>query len=125
MQRRTVRMYKRVYDEVAEDTSVKIRANEVRALDHAIRLMRAAQVAGHGSREAIEAMFFVSRLWGVLLEDLASDDNGLPEELRARIISIGIWALKFVEEFRRGTKQNFQPLIDVSGILLQGLSTST
>ncbi len=117
-------MYKRVYDEIAVETSEKIRADEVRALDHSIRLMTAAQAKGAGTREAVEAMFFVSRLWGVLLEDLASDDNGLPAELRAKIISIGIWALKYTEEFRRGLKKDFQPLIEISGIILKGLSVA-
>jgi flagellar protein FlaF len=88
-------MYKRIYDEIAVETSAKIRADEVRALDHSITLMTVAQTKGAGTREAVEAMFFVSRLWGVLLEDLSSDDNGLPNELRAKIISIGIWALKY------------------------------
>jgi len=117
-------MYKRVYEEVAEETSQKIRANEVRALDHSILLMTNAQGHGAGARESIEAMFFVSRLWGVLLEDLASNDNGLPDELRAKIISIGIWALKYTEEFRRGTKKDFKPLIDISAIILRGLSVA-
>ncbi len=117
-------MYKRIYDEVAVETSARIRADEVRALDHSITLMTVAQTKGAGTREAVEAMFFVSRLWGVLLEDLSSDDNGLPSELRAKIISIGIWALKYTEEFRRGLKKDFQPLIEISGIILKGLSVA-
>ena len=117
-------MYKRVYEEVAEETSERIRADEVRALDHSIKLMTAAQSKGAGTRESVEAMFFVSRLWGVLLQDLASNDNGLPAELRAKIISIGIWALKYTEEFRRGLKKDFQPLIEISSIILQGLSAT-
>jgi flagellar biosynthesis activator protein FlaF len=117
-------MFKRIYEEVAEETSEKIRSNEVRALNHSIQLMDKAQKGGPGSRDSIEAMFFVSRLWSVLLEDLASSDNALPDELRAKIISIGIWALKYVEEFRRGLKKDFQPLIDVSAIILKGLSVA-
>jgi flagellar protein FlaF len=117
-------MYKRVYDEIAEETSEKIRADEVMALDHSIKLMTVAQAKGAGTREAVEALFFVSRLWGVFLEDLASDENGLPSELRAKIISIGIWALKYAEDFRRGLKKDFQPLIEISGIILKGLSVA-
>jgi flagellar biosynthesis activator protein FlaF len=117
-------MYKRVYDEVGDETSEKIRSNEVRALSHSIQLMTKGQKSGVGTRDSIEAMFFVSRLWGVLLEDLASPDNALPDELRAKIISIGIWALKYVEDFRRGHKKDFQPLIDVSSTILKGLSVS-
>jgi flagellar biosynthesis activator protein FlaF len=114
-------MYKRIYDEIAEDTSQRIRNNEVHALNHSIALMSKAKSAGDGTRESIEAVFFVSRLWGVLLEDLASKENSLPTELKAKIISIGIWILKYVESVRLGKKKDFQPLIDVSQIILTGL----
>jgi flagellar biosynthesis activator protein FlaF len=118
-------MYKRIYDEIAEDTSQKIRYNEVHALNHSIDLMVKAKAAGNGTRESIEAVFFASRLWGVLLEDLASAENGLPTELKAKIISIGIWILKYVESLRLGKKKDFQPLIDVSQIILAGLQAKS
>jgi flagellar biosynthesis activator protein FlaF len=114
-------MYKRIYEEIAENTSQKIRNNEVHALNHSIDLMVKADSAGSGTRESIEAVFFVSRLWGVLLEDLASIENSLPIELKAKIISIGIWVLKYVESLRLGKKKDFQPLIDISQIILAGL----
>ncbi len=117
-------MYKKLYDEVAGETSTKIRQNEVSALDHSIKLMRVAESKGSGTRESVEAMFFVSRLWGVFLEDLASAENLLPQELKAKIISIGIWALKYVEAVRQGKRKGFQPLIEVSEIILKGLRSA-
>jgi len=116
-------MYKKLYDEVAGETSSRIRQNEVSALNHSIKLMREAEKAGVNSKESIEAMFFVSRLWGVFLEDLASAENLLPTELKAKIISIGIWALNYCESVRQGAKKNFQPLIEVSEIIAKGLQT--
>lgn len=114
-------MYKKLYDEVASETSSRIRQNEVSALNHSIKLMREAEKLGISSRESIEAMFFVSRLWGVFLEDLASAENLLPNELKAKIISIGIWALNYCESVRQGAKKNFEPLIEVSEIIAKGL----
>lgn len=114
-------MYKRIYDEIAEETSENIRRNEIQALAHAVHLMRKAQASGIETRDAVEAIFFVSRLWTVFLEDLVSDGNRLPKELKAKVISIGIWALKYVEELRQRRKRDFQPLIDVSQTILTGL----
>lgn len=34
------------------------------------------------------------RLWSILIADLVSPGNQLPEELRGRLISLGIWAQK-------------------------------
>lgn len=114
-------MYQQHYDEVAEESSEKIRANERRALRHSISLLTKAKLSGPGSRDTIEAIFFLSRLWGVLLEDLASDDNALPGELRAKLISIGIWVLRHAEGIRRGSETDVQPLIDVSESIYAGL----
>ena len=114
-------MYKRIYDEIAEDTSDSIRRNEVQAIAHSIQLMNTAQKCGIETKEAIEAMFFASRLWTVFLEDLVSEGSRLPKELKGKIISIGIWALKYLEALRHREKRDFQPLIDVSQTILNGL----
>ena len=45
-------------------------------------------------REAIEALFFVNRVWVRFIEDLGSPENELEQELRANLISIGIWVLR-------------------------------
>ena len=83
-------MYMKLYEQVAEDTSERVRNNEVRAIEHSIELMKKARAVKMSPREVIEAVFFVNRLWAVMLEDLASRENALPEELRAKLISIGI-----------------------------------
>lgn len=117
-------MFKRIYDEIAEETSENIRRNEVQALAHSVDLLRKAQVSGLETKDAVEAIFFVGRLWAVFLEDLVSEGNLLPKELKAKIISIGIWALKYVEALRQRQKKDFQPLIDVSQTILNGLRTT-
>ncbi len=118
-------MYKRIYDEVAEETSDSIRRNEVSAMAHSIKLMTIAQTSGIETKEAIEAMFFTSRLWTVFLEDLVLESNRLPKELKAKIISIGIWALKYLEALRHRQKKDFKPLIEVSQTILNGLQART
>lgn len=114
-------MYQRLYEEIAEEASDRIREDERRAFRHCIGLMAAAQKAGVGSRESVEAIFFLTRLWSVLMEDLAHPENALPVELKARLISIGIWMLKNAENIRMGQGKDFRPLIDVSESIYDGL----
>lgn len=114
-------MYQQLYDEVAQEASHRIRQDEQRAFRHSIGLMEKARKAGQNSRESVEAIFFLNRLWGVLLEDLSSRQNELPEDLRAKLISIGIWILRYAEDIRRGKKSDFLPLIEVSECICKGL----
>ncbi|MFT3672946.1 flagellar biosynthesis regulator FlaF [Aestuariivirga sp.] len=114
-------MYQQLYEEVAQEASHRIRQDEQRAFRHSIGLMEKARKAGANSREAVEAIFFLNRLWGVLLEDLSRRDNELPDDLRAKLISIGIWILRYAEELRQGKKSDFLPIIEVSECISKGL----
>jgi flagellar biosynthesis activator protein FlaF len=118
-------MYQQLYDEIAQDTSSQIRKNEVRAFSHSIDLLKKAKVAGNSSRESVEALFFLNRLWACLLEDLSSAGNGLPAELRGKLISIGIWVLKRAEAIRQGEHNDFQSLIDISQHIYAGLQDTS
>ncbi|MBL8790402.1 MAG: flagellar biosynthesis regulator FlaF [Rhizobiales bacterium] len=114
-------MYQALYEEVAQEASHRIRQDEQRAFRHSIGLMEKARRSGINSRESVEAIFFINRLWGVLLEDLSRRDNELPDDLRAKLISIGIWILRYAEEIRQGKKSDFLPLIEVSECISKGL----
>jgi flagellar protein FlaF len=114
-------MYQAGYAEVLDDDTATARSQERRAFDHAIELLRAAELRGRRSREAIEALLFVTRLWNVMLEDLASPENGLAPELRANLISIGIWVLKEAERIRREESDNFAGVIEICDSIRKGL----
>jgi flagellar protein FlaF len=114
-------MYHAIYEEMATDTTATIRENEQLAFERSIELLQRAQARGRGSRESVEALLFLSRLWGVLIEDLAGPGNGLPEDLRARLISIGIWMLRRAEDIRQGRVEDFTALIDISRSISDGL----
>lgn len=114
-------MYQAGYAEVLEDASSVARSYERQALERAIELLRVAEKCGRRSREAIEALLFVSRLWNILLQDLASPENALPVELRANLISIGIWVLKEAERIRREESDNFAGLIQICDSIRGGL----
>ena len=114
-------MYQYSYAEMVEDTAGDCRAREREAFDHAISLLKLAQEKGRDSRECIEALLFLSRLWSVLLHDLSHPENGLPDALRANLISIGLWVMKEADAVRLGQSENFQGLIEINSILRDGL----
>lgn len=114
-------MYQSLYSEMAAETTANIRDNERQAFEQSIALLKSAQMRGRGSRESVEALLYLSRLWSILLEDLVNPENGLPEELRASLISIGIWMLRRAEDIRLGKQEDFQALIEVSESICKGL----
>lgn len=115
-------MYQAGYAEVLDDAGAVARSHERRALDRAIELLSAAEERGHRSREAIEALLFTERLWNALVRDLGSPENGLPRELRASLISIGLWVLKEVQRIRRGDAEEFAGLIRICTDIRGGLA---
>lgn len=114
-------MYKFSYEDVLGEQLDEARQRERKAFEHSIELMRKAEAAGISSFEAVEAITFGARLWTVMLEDLASPDNDLPDQLKSQIISIGIWMLKELEKLRRQEVTTFSGLIVVSEAFCEGL----
>ncbi len=115
-------MYHSSYITVAEDSSAVARANEWRALDQAVTLLEKARPTGSASRETIEAATYLRDLWAILIEDLASAENRLPEALRASLISIGIFALKQGDRLRLGQSDDFDSVIDVNKMIRDSLA---
>lgn len=114
-------MYKFSYEDVLEDLPQEARDRERRALDYSIELLKAAEESGVNSVEAAKALAFANKLWTILIEDLASPENDLPKELRAQIISIGIWILKEAERIRSGEVHSFSGIVSVSEAICEGL----
>jgi flagellar protein FlaF len=114
-------MYRFSYAEVLEETPQTARERERLALQHSIDLLRSAVQSGPTSREAVDALYFLRRLWTFFIEDLAKPENDLPQQLRADLISVGLWILKEAEEVRLGNSTNFKGLIEVSQLISDGL----
>ena len=114
-------MYQFSYDEIVEDCQAEARLREGQALDKAISLLEVASAAGVGSREAIDALFFLRRLWTIFLDDVVEPGNGLPEALKSQLISIGFWMLREIEEIRAGRSTDFTGVIEINAIIREGL----
>jgi flagellar biosynthesis activator protein FlaF len=115
-------MYKSSYSEVLETAAQTVRSNERAAILHSIRLLELAEQAGVDSREAIEALSFLRRLWEFFLVHLASEESRLPEKLRADLISIGMSLLREADRVNRGEVREFGALKEISQIIADGLS---
>ncbi|HVJ78984.1 MAG TPA: flagellar biosynthesis regulator FlaF [Hyphomicrobium sp.] len=114
-------MYKFSYEETLSESGGRKRENERLAIEQSIAMLKSAQKAGPSSREAVDAICFLNRLWSFLLEDLVKPENALPDDIRAKLISIGIWMLKEAESISNGRSRNFNGLIDVSNVIAEGL----
>jgi flagellar protein FlaF len=114
-------MHRFSYAEILDDTPHTARERESMAIQHSIDMLKAAEEQGPASREAIEALHFTRKLWAFFIEDLAKPDNGLPRQLRADLISIGLWIMREVEEIRLGNSSNFRGLKEVSELISGGL----
>jgi len=74
-----------------------------------------------GGRVLIDACFLNSQLWSALAIDLALPDNGLPDELKARLISLALWVQRYTPQAMQGSVPP-DPLISVNRNILDGLS---
>ena len=114
-------MYQFSYADIQTDSVADARDRERQLLNRSIALLDEARQAGADSLKAIEALHFMNRLWTTFVEDLGNVENALPKELRANLISIGLWLLREAEEVRQGRSQNFEGLIEVSQIIRDGI----
>jgi flagellar protein FlaF len=114
-------MYEFAYNEVIEDSHQSMRARERQAMDRVIAMLRGAQEKGPRSRERVEALFYLRRLWAIFLTDLNDPNNELPAQLRAGIISIGIWMNKEIDRVRSGQTNDLTPMIEINTLIRDGL----
>lgn len=114
-------MYQFSYADIQTDSVADAKDRERQLLSRSIDMLTRASAAGTQSMEAIEAIHFMNRVWTSFVEDLGSADNALPRELRANLISIGLWILREGEEVRQGRSENFEGLIEVSQIIRDGI----
>ncbi len=114
-------MYQYSYAEVLEDDQTAARRTEAQALDRAVTLLMAADAVPHPSRQGVDALYVTCQLWMALITELAAPDNALPNQIRANLISIGIWVLKEADAIRLGSSTNYAGIADICAIIRDGL----
>lgn len=83
-------------------------------------LMEAAELDRSEVSRRMDALDWNRRLWSVLGTDCALPGNGLPETLRAQIVSLSIWVNRHTSAVMRG-QEEITPLIEVNRLIMQGL----
>jgi len=115
-------MYNKFYESISRDHPVNYRKAERDALINAIKQLQAGIEIGPNSVETIKACALMQKLWSIILSDVINDGNKLPIELRASIISIGIWIQKELISITEGKSNNFTGIIEINQIIADGLA---
>jgi flagellar protein FlaF len=115
-------MYQFSYNEVVEESPGAMRTRERQAMGRVIDMLRVAQEKGPGSLELVQALYYLRRLWSIFMDDLKNPDNELPDQLRAGLVSIGIWVNKEIDRLRDAQHMDLTPLIEINEIICNGLN---
>lgn len=102
------------YDAEIEDSGREARSREQRALNHGIVLLQKMQAGELTLAEQTDAFLYIRDLWAFFVQDLSNPRNGLPEQLRAQLISIGLWIVKEAERNREAQLSDVDDLVAVN-----------
>ena len=98
------------------------RSTEYRLFAQVTRaLMEASQADKLEIARRAEALDWNRRMWSNFALDCSSEENQLPEQLRASIISLSLFVSKHTSVVMRG-EDDFETLIDINRTIMQGLS---
>ncbi len=114
-------MYRERYSEIAADDQHDARQREYEALDRVVAMLEHAAAAGAGSDELEKALGRMEALWSIFLDDLCDPFNGLPEDLRGRLISIGLWIIRRATEMRAQGDSDISGLVAINASVRDGL----
>jgi len=94
---------------------------EYRAFGQATALLMRAKEEGRANLGGLAVALAENRqLWTVMMSDCAIDTNELPQQLRAAIVSLGLWVIRYSGQVLRGEAE-IDPLIDVNRDVMEGL----
>ena len=98
------------------------RSTEYRLMGQVTRaLMEIKELKSGEIRKRAEALDWNRRVWAAFAADCASDDNRLPESLRASIISLAIFISNETRQAMRGGG-DIDTLIEINRMIMQGLA---
>jgi flagellar biosynthesis activator protein FlaF len=109
------------YEAVAEDSGREARIRERQALSLGIDRLERLQKGLFSGEDSIESLLYIRRLWTIFIEDLAHPENGLPDKLRADIISIGLWIVREADRLREERSNNVVQLIEINRLIRDSL----
>jgi flagellar protein FlaF len=119
--RRVVLMTFEAYESVVDESGYEARGRERQALSLGIDRLERLQKGRFSLEDQVQSLLYVRRLWTIFIEDLAHPENGLPEKLRADIISIGLWVVKESDRLREERSNDFVQLIEINRMIRDAL----
>jgi flagellar protein FlaF len=110
------------YDAMIEDSGREARGREQQALNHGIGLLKQLQGGDLAPPDDAEALLYIRRLWTFFVQDLSSPRNGLPEKLRADLISIGLWVIREADRIRQDKATDIDELLAINTVIRDALA---
>lgn len=114
-------MFTQAYQEAAEDEQQSARDGEREIIERTIQQMIQSDLDPQNSNIRVSALHFTLQVWTYFLNDLASPENLTPKELKASLISIGIFIMRHLENMRQDPSLKFKPIREISETIREGL----
>jgi flagellar biosynthesis activator protein FlaF len=97
------------------------RDQEYRLFGQVTRALVEADAAGRDAiSQRIDALDWNRRMWTALATDCSFSENGLPQSLRAQIISLSLFVSRYSSDVMRDGA-DMAPLIDINKMIMEGL----
>lgn len=84
-------------------------------------LMEAQKLPTTEAAKRMDALDWNRRVWSFMAGDCMGNDNSLPEQLRASIISLSLWVGRYSSDVMQ-RQADIEPLIDINRTIMQGLA---
>ncbi len=114
-------MFNLAYSESMEDEQQSARDSEREVIQRSTEMMQESDENPHDAQSRVRAIHFTSQIWSYFLNDLVSVENQTADELKASLMSLGIFILKHLESMRKDPSLNFEPVTEISKTIQQGL----
>jgi flagellar protein FlaF len=97
------------------------RDTEFRLFAQVTRALQDVESEPRGSQKLVEAVDWNRRLWSALASDCSDQNNALPAQLRAQIISLSLWVGRYSSQVIRN-RATVEPLVEINRTIMQGLA---
>ncbi|SRR5579862_7101200 len=111
----TLQAYKNT-QRITEDS----RTTEYRLFGQVTGALIDAQRNRQSGSPLVEAVDWNKKLWRTLAADCMDERNQLPQDVRAKIVSLSLWIAKYSRSVTRDGA-SLDPLIQVNRTIMQGL----
>jgi flagellar protein FlaF len=84
-------------------------------------LMEAKELPRYEVAKRMDSIDWNRRVWSFMANDCMSNENSLPEQLRASIVSLSLWVGRYSSEVMQ-RNSDIEPLIEINRTIMQGLA---